>query len=122
MVRIDRILRDYREAGSVNGLLAVWGFVDDDAFLTKAGHLGVVWRLKGIDYEGLSHAQRRTLVHRLEAAVRLLDESCRLYQYLLKQTIDPISPAPCRQPVSMARMNPTSPGARSGEPASSSIT
>ena len=99
MVKIDRILRDYCEAGSVNGLLALWGFVDDGTFLTKAGHLGVVYRLKGIDYEGLSYAQRRTLVHRLEAAVRLLDEPCRLYQYLLKQTTDPIVAAPCTQPI-----------------------
>ena len=41
MVRIGRILRDYQDAGSVNGLLALWGFVDDTTFLTKAGHLGV---------------------------------------------------------------------------------
>jgi type IV secretion/conjugal transfer VirB4 family ATPase len=99
VVKISRILRDYREAGSVNGLLALWGFVGDDTFLTKAGHLGVVYRLKGIDYEGLSHAQRRTLVHRLEAAVRLLDEPCRLYQYLLKEKIDPVVPAPCTKPI-----------------------
>ena len=78
---IARILRDYREAGSLNGLLALWGFVDDTTFLTKAGHVGVVYRLRGIDYEGLSHAQRRTLVHRLEAALRLLDDRCRVYQY-----------------------------------------
>jgi len=39
-VRLGRILRDYREAGSVNGLLALWGFVDDTTFLTKAGRLG----------------------------------------------------------------------------------
>src|SRR5262249_12832817 len=36
---------------------------------------------------------------RLEATVRLLDGSFRLSQYLLKQTIDPIVPALCRQPV-----------------------
>ena len=29
MVRISRILRDYQDAGSVNGLLSLWGFVDD---------------------------------------------------------------------------------------------
>ena len=39
MVRIGRLLRDYQDAGSVNGLLALWGFVDDTPFLTKAGHL-----------------------------------------------------------------------------------
>ena len=45
MTRIGRILHDYRDAGSVNGLLALWGFVDDTTFLTKAGHVGVVYRL-----------------------------------------------------------------------------
>ena len=68
MVRLDRILRDYQDAGSVNSLLALWGFVDDTTFLTKAGHVGVVYRVRGVDYEGLTHAQRRALVHRFEAA------------------------------------------------------
>jgi type IV secretion/conjugal transfer VirB4 family ATPase len=97
VVRVARILRDYRAAGNLNGLLAVWGFVDDTTFLTKAGHVGVVYRLKGIDGEGLTHAQRRTLVHRLEAALRLLDERCRVYQYVIKRTIEPIVSAPCAQ-------------------------
>ena len=82
MVRIGRILRDYQDAGSVNGLLALWGFVDDTTFLTKAGHVGVVYRVRGVDYEGLSHPQRQALAHRFEAALRLLDEHCRVYQYL----------------------------------------
>ena len=38
MLGIDRILKDYREAGSLNSLIGVWGFVDDTTFLTKAGH------------------------------------------------------------------------------------
>ena len=29
MVRLARILRDYRESGSLNTLLALWGFVDE---------------------------------------------------------------------------------------------
>lgn len=48
MVSVGRILRDYRDAGSVNGLLALWGFVDDTTFLTKAGHVGVVYRVRGV--------------------------------------------------------------------------
>ena len=67
MVRLGRILRDYQDAGSVNGLLALWGFVDDTTFLTKAGHVGVVYRVRGVDYEGLSHPQRQALAHRFEA-------------------------------------------------------
>ena len=99
MVRLARILHDYREAGSVNGLIALWGFVDDTTFLTKAGHVGVVYRVRGVDYEGLSHAQRQTLGHRFAAGLRLLDEHCRVYQYLLKRTIAPIVSAPCPQPI-----------------------
>jgi type IV secretion/conjugal transfer VirB4 family ATPase len=99
VVKVARILRDYRDAGSLNGLLALWGFVDDSTFLTKAGHVGVVYRLKGVDYEGLTHAERRTLVHRFEAALRLLDEHCRVYQYLIKRTVDPFVAEPCAQPI-----------------------
>ena len=99
MVKLARILHDYREAGSVNGLLAIWGFVDDTTFLTKAGHVGVAYRVHGVDPDGLSHAQRQSLTHRFEAGLRLLDEHCRVYQYLVKRTIDPIVPAPCSQPV-----------------------
>ena len=76
-----------------------WGFVDDTTFLTKAGHVGVVYRVRGVDYEGLTHGQRGAMVHRFEAALRLLDDRCRVYQYLLKRTIDPIVAAPCAQPV-----------------------
>ncbi len=99
MVSVGRILRDYRDAGSVNGLLALWGFVDDTTFLTKAGHVGVVYRVRGVDYEGLSHPQRQALAHRFEAALRLLDEHCRVYQYLLKRTVGPFVAATCDQPI-----------------------
>src|SRR5438132_14100193 len=95
MVSLRRIVRDYEEAGSINGLIAIWGFVDEHTFLTKAGDLGVVYRIAGVDYECLEQAQRRDVVHRFEAALRLLDDSCRVYQYLCKRRIGPIEPAPC---------------------------
>jgi type IV secretion/conjugal transfer VirB4 family ATPase len=99
VVRLSRIFRDYKDAGALNSLLALWGFVDDATFLTKAGHVGVVYSLKGIDCEGLTHTQRRSLTHRFEAALRMLDEHCRVYQYLLKQATAPFVSTPCRQPV-----------------------
>jgi type IV secretory pathway VirB4 component len=99
VLSVKRILRDYEDAGSVNSLISVWGFVDDAAFLTKAGHVGVVYRLRGVDYEGLTHAQRAAIVHRLEAALRLLDEHWRVYQYVIKRTIPAVSAAACSQPV-----------------------
>jgi type IV secretory pathway VirB4 component len=99
MLKIKRILRDYGEAGSLNSLVGLWGFVDDETFITKAGHVGVVYRVAGVDYECLDHAQRRDVVHRYEAALRSLDESCRVYQYLIKRRVAPITPAPCAQQV-----------------------
>jgi type IV secretion/conjugal transfer VirB4 family ATPase len=99
VLSVKRILRDYEDAGSVNSLISLWGFVDDAAFLTKAGHVGIAYRLRGIDYEGLTHAQRAAIVHRLEAALRLLDEHWHLYQYVVKRTIPPVSAATCSQPV-----------------------
>src|SRR5262245_37451717 len=99
MVRLERIFRDYHEAGSVNSLLALWGFVADETFLTKAGPVGMVFRLAGVDYECLDDAGRRAVVHRFEAALRVLDEHCRVYQYLCKRRIDAIEAAVCDDPV-----------------------
>jgi hypothetical protein len=98
-VRFARILRDYDDAGSLNELIALWGFVDDDVFLTKAGHVGLVYEVRGVDYEGLTHHQRHALVHQVEAGLRMLDERCRVYQYVIKRAMDPIVPAACHVPV-----------------------
>ncbi|MGE0760021.1 MAG: hypothetical protein AB7O38_23615, partial [Pirellulaceae bacterium] len=99
MTRFARILRDYQEAGSVNALLALWGFVDDSTFLTKAGHVGLVYRVAGVDYECITQSQRREVVHRFEAALRLLDETCRVYQYLCKRRIEAFETSPCQHPL-----------------------
>jgi type IV secretion system protein TrbE len=99
VVRIARILRDYSDAGGLNTLLPLWGFVDGGAFMTKAGHVGLVYRLRGVDVDGLTQAERRSLTHRMEAALRQLDERCRLSQYLIKRTVDPFVAPLCAEPV-----------------------
>lgn len=99
MISLERILRDYRDAGSVNSLLALWGFLDDHTFLTKAGDVGVVYQLAGVDYECLDHTERERVVHGFEAALRLLDDTCRVYQYLCKRRIAPMESATCVHPV-----------------------
>lgn len=99
MVRIARILRDYSEAAGVNSLLPLWGFVDRGTFITKSGHVGITYRLRGVDVDGLTQAQRRSLTHRMEAALRHLDERCRLYQYLVKRVVDPFVAPACAEPV-----------------------
>ena len=85
MVRVARILKDFRETGALNSLIALWGFVDETTFLTKAGAVGVLYRLQGVDFECLDHPQRQAIVHGFEQALRQLDESFRVYQYVLKR-------------------------------------
>ena len=99
MLKLARIVRDYQDAGSVNSLLAPWGFIDDQTFLTKAGHVGLVFRLTGVDYECLDLAARRDIAHRFEASLRVLDDHYRVYQYLCKRRVGPITAASCDQPI-----------------------
>ena len=71
MVRLRRILRDHQEAGAINSLLALWGFVDDTTFLTNAR--GVVY-LRGKTPKADAR-QRRSLVT-TRAALCPLAEHC----------------------------------------------
>jgi preprotein translocase subunit SecG len=50
MIRIGRLLRDHSEAGAINSLISLWGFIDDRVFVTKGGAVGVVLRMNGPDW------------------------------------------------------------------------
>ncbi|MFP5227940.1 MAG: VirB4 family type IV secretion system protein [Acidobacteriota bacterium] len=85
MLRIDSITKNWKEAGSFPAQINLFGFWDEHAFLTKSGDLGTVLKIGGIDYESLDHTGRDYVVKRLEAALRTLDDRCRLYQILFKR-------------------------------------
>jgi type IV secretion system protein TrbE len=99
MLSLHRILRDYREAGAANELLALWGFVEGGTFLTKAGHVGLVYSLRGVDLDGVTHAQKRLSTHRMESALRVLDERCRVYQYVVKGVAERMEAPQCLEPI-----------------------
>lgn len=84
MVKVDSITKDWKEAGSFAAQINLYGFWNEHAFLTKSGDLGAVLKIGGIDYESLDHVGRDYAVKRLEAAMRSLDDQCRLYQILSK--------------------------------------
>ncbi len=73
----------YRQKGR-NMKLEEVNLKTKETFLTKSGDLGMVLRVKGIDYESLDHASRDRAVKRLEAALRAFDSRVRVYQALLK--------------------------------------
>src|SRR6185437_14455643 len=84
MFRLTQALKGYREAGSLNEQINLFGFVDDHTFLTKSGDVGVVLAVKGVDYECLALNEIDGCTKRLESAFKVLDDKCRIYQYLFK--------------------------------------
>jgi type IV secretion system protein VirB4 len=85
MLRLRRIFKNYRETGSLAEQVNLYGFIGPEAFLTKSGETGVVLEVHGVDYECLDQAAIDGLTKRLESALKLFDENCRLYQYLFKR-------------------------------------
>jgi type IV secretion system protein TrbE len=92
--------RDHRKSAPFNAHLAPWGFVDDaGTVVTKGGDLFVVYRVAGVDYECLDHQERREVVRRFEAALRVLGDEYRLYQYIQKRRLPAISANDVSHPV-----------------------
>jgi type IV secretory pathway VirB4 component len=69
MYRLAIALQGYREAGSLNEQINLFGFVDDHTFLTKSGDVGVVLAIKGVDYEGLASSEIDNYTKRLESTL-----------------------------------------------------
>ena len=85
--RLDTITVDYRDAGALNALLNLVGFIGDGVFLTKSGAVGLVVTIGGLDDECLDAARREQVVLQFAHSLRLFDERFRIYQYLLKRRL-----------------------------------
>ncbi len=90
MFRLAQITKDYREAPALCSQINLFGFVDEEIFLTKSGDLGIVLGISGVDYECLDSNTVDNLTRRLTAAFRIFDEKCRVYQYLFKRNREDI--------------------------------
>ena len=99
MFKVEQITKDWKEAGSLQAHINLYGFWDEHAFLTKSGDVGAALRIGGIDYESLDHAGRDYAVKRLEAAFRSLDTKTRLYQILFKHNRPEIAHADYENPL-----------------------
>src|SRR5215467_3668401 len=83
MLRLSKIIKNFQETGALNENLSVFGF-GRDVFLTKAGDLGLVLSVDGVDYECLDSREIDNLTKRLESALKLFDPKFRVYQVLFK--------------------------------------
>ena len=90
MFRLSRIFKNYGESGSLGAEVNLYGFVGPEVFLTKTGETGVILEVRGVDYECLDSGSLDGLTKRLESALKLFDENCRVYQYLFKRNNETI--------------------------------
>ena len=85
MLRLDRVIKPWKESASLNDHINLYGFWNETTFLTKSGDLGMVLHVPGVDYESLDHADQEYAVKRLESALKAFGPGFHIYQYLFKQ-------------------------------------
>ncbi len=105
MFRVDRVVKPWKEAAALNAHLNLYGFWRDGTFLTKSGDLGVVMRVRGVDYESLDQAAQEYAVKRLEAALKSFGPGFHIYQYLFKTNRPEIPFADYDDPVVQAAVD-----------------
>ena len=84
MLRVDKVIKPWRESAALNDHINLYGFWNAQAFLTKSGDLGIVLRVRGVDYESLDPAAQEYAVKRLEAGLKTFGVGFHIYQYLFK--------------------------------------
>lgn len=84
MLRLDRVVKPWKEAAALTDHINLYGFWNETTFLTKSGDLGMVLRVPGVDYESLDQGEQEYAVKRLEAALKAFGPGFHVYQYLFK--------------------------------------
>ncbi|MEQ1908073.1 MAG: DUF87 domain-containing protein [Vicinamibacterales bacterium] len=102
MMKLSRLLKDHADAGALNEQLAVWGFIDDTTFLTKGGAVGTALRLCPVDDACLEADAREVVARRFAQALKHLDQSYRLYTYLVKRPANIAHPTAPKNPAARA--------------------
>ncbi|MBB5062519.1 VirB4 family type IV secretion system protein [Granulicella mallensis] len=99
MLRLDRVIKPWKESAALNDHINLYGFWNDTTFLTKSGDLGMVLQIQGVDYESLDSVEQEYAVKRLEAALKAFDAGFHVYQYLFKSNRPDIPFANYEDPV-----------------------
>jgi hypothetical protein len=99
MLRLDKVIKPWKESAALNDHINLYGFWNETAFLTKSGDVGMVLRVSGVDYESLDHSEQEYAAKRLEAALKAFGPGFHLYQYLFKSNRPEIPFATYEDPV-----------------------
>jgi type IV secretion system protein VirB4 len=84
MLRVDKVIKSWKESACLNDHINLYGFWNETTFLTKSGAVGMVLSVPGVDYESLDRAEQEYAVKRLEAALKAFGPCFHVYQYLFK--------------------------------------
>ena len=84
MLRLDKVIKPWKESAALNDHINLYGFWNETAFLTKSGDLGMVLSVPGVDYESLDRSEQEYAVKRLEAALKAFGPGFHVCQYLFK--------------------------------------
>jgi len=84
MLRLDKMIKPWKEASALNNHVNLYGFWNATTFLTKSGDLGMILSVPGVDYECLDRATQDYGVKRLEASLKAFGPGFHIYQYLFK--------------------------------------
>src|SRR5271168_3875411 len=99
MLRLDKMIKPWKEASALNNHVNLYGFWNATTFLTKSGDLGMILSVPGLDYECLDRAAQDYGVKRLEAALKAFSPGFHIYQYLFKSNRPDIPFATYRDPI-----------------------
>src|ERR1700736_617686 len=84
MLNVAKMLKPWKEAGSLNAHISLYGFWSDTATLTKSGDVMMILSVPGVDYESLDSTEQQYAVRRLESNLKAFGEGFHVYQYLFK--------------------------------------
>ena len=99
MLRLDKVIKPWKESAALNDHINLYGFWNETTFLTKSGDVGMVLRMRGVDYESLDRSEQEYAVKRLESALKAFDPGFHVYQYLFKSNYPDIPFATYDDPV-----------------------
>src|SRR5215471_12703070 len=75
MLRLNRIIKSWKESAALNAHINLYGFWNDTTFLTKSGDVGMVLRVTGVDYVSLDRSEQEYAVKRAMTLSHVINSS-----------------------------------------------
>ena len=105
MLRLDKVIKPWKDSAALNDHINLYGFWNETTFLTKSGDVGMVLNVPGVDYESLDRSEQEYAVKRLESALKAFGPGFQVYQYLFKSNCPAIPFAEYDDPVVAAAID-----------------